>query len=402
MHFAQKHYSRCPCETYFFAAALLLFIPASSAEDVGFGGPDAVSNQLEQDREGWGDFKEDLAGQGLRFTVDYSAIGMEASDATAGADDDSAGGMVRFYGQWDALGKGTENTGALIWKVEHRHAYTDTAPKQFLFGAGALGLAVPPFSDEGGRLTNLYWKQRFNDGRSTVVAGFLDATDYVDVYMLASPWTGFVNFAFSTGTTTIALPGDATLGAAGASMLGDNFFVIGGITDMNSDPTDPLEGFDSFFNGNKYFKSIELGWTASHSQIYTDNVHITAWHADESEVQGTADGWGINLSASRLFGQWLPFVRVGYSEDAGTLFEKSISAGTGYLGLGGKNNNLGIGLNWADVENGDDQYTTEIYYKISVLSALEITPDIQWIRNPALQPGRDDLFIYGLRARLAL
>jgi porin len=376
-----------------------MFSTLSFAQQAGFGGPDAVPNQLNQDEKSWGEFKEDLAKDGLRFSIDYSAIALSANETLAGADDKSAGGMLRFYGQWELTGKGSPNTGSLIWKVEHRHAYSDTTPKEFLFGAGALGLDVPPFSDEGGRLTNLYWKQRLNNGRATIVAGMLDSTDYVDVFMLASPWTGFVNFAFSTGTTTIALPGDAAVGAAGATMLGDQFFVIGGITDMNSNPTDPLEGFDTFFNGNKYFKSIEFGWTASQDKIYTDNIHVTAWHADESEVQGTDDGYGYNLSVSRLLGQWLPFVRGGYSKDAGTLFEKSLSVGTGYLGLGGESNNLGAAINWSEVDDSDDQYTAEIFYLIQVAPSFELTPDIQWIKNPALNPEESSITILGLRAR---
>jgi porin len=380
-------------------ASMAMFSTLSLAQEAGFGGPDAVPNQLSQDEQNWGEFKESLTREGLRFSVDYSAIALSANESLPGADDSASGGMLRFYGQWDLTGKGSPNTGSLIWKIEHRHAYSDTAPKEFLFGAGALGLDVPPYSDEGSRLTNLYWKQRLNNGQATVVAGMLDATDYVDVFSLASPWTGFVNFAFSTGTTTIALPGDAAVGAAGATMLGDHFFVIGGITDINSDPTDPLEGFDSFFNDNKYFKSIEFGWTVSQEQIYTDNIHVTAWDADESEVQGTGDGYGYNLSYSRLFGQWLPFVRGGYSKDAGTLFEKSLSVGTGYLGLGGEGNNLGVGINWAEVAGSDDQYTTEVFYLIKATRYLELTPDIQWIKNPALNPDESDLLILGLRAR---
>jgi porin len=384
-------------------AAILLISTAvitsqALARDGRFGGPDAVPNQLARDELSWGEFKEGLAQDGIRFTVDYSAIGFSADDSLDGADDSASGGMLRFYGQWDVIGVGEKNTGSLIWKIEHRHAYSDTEPKNFLFGAGAAGLETPPFSDQEGRLTNLYWKQRINDGRATLVAGFLDVTDYVDVFMLASPWSGFTNFAFSTGTTTIALPGDAALGVAGATMLGDQFFVIGGVTDMNSDPTDP---FDDPLGDSKYFKSIEFGWTASQQQLYTDNIHLTLWDADESEVQGSTDGQGFNISVSRLFGQWLPFVRGGYSEDAGTLAEKSISIGTGYLGLGKESNTLGVAVNWAEIEGGDDQYTTELYYFMKVLPSLEITPTFQWIKNPALNPGESSLTVVGLRGRLA-
>jgi porin len=384
------------------AGCLLAVGSFALADNVEFGGPDSVPRQLERDTQDWLGFKQGLQDRGLSFTLDYSAVSLNASDSLDSADDDAAGGMARFYGQWEAVGRGTANTGSLIWKVEYRHAYTDVAPKGLLFETGTLGLAVPPFSDDKERLTNLYWAQRLNGGKTTVVGGLLDATDYVDVYMLASPWTGFLNFAFSTGSNTIALPGDATLGLAAGHMLGNEFFVIGGITDMNSEPTDPLETFDSFFNDNKYFKSIELGWAASQGKIYTDNAHLTFWHADESEVQGTDDGWGVTFSASRLMGNWLPFVRGGYSDDAGTLTEKSVSLGTGYLGMGGKNNKLGFAVNWADTDNDDDQFTTELFYLMEIAPGLEITADIQWIRDPALNPGKNNLYVAGLRARVAL
>jgi porin len=133
-------------------AAILLISTAvitsqALARDGGFGGPDAVPNQLARDELSWGEFKEGLAQDGIRFTVDYSAVGFAADDSLDGADDSASGGMLRFYGQWDVIGVGEKNTGSLIWKIEHRHAYSDTEPKNFLFGAGAAGLETPPFSD---------------------------------------------------------------------------------------------------------------------------------------------------------------------------------------------------------------------------------------------------------------
>lgn len=374
-----------------------------NASDTNFGGPDAVENQLKEDQKnGVKAFKESFKKHGVNFSLDYSAIALGATETTEGADDNAASGMVRFYGSWDAYQPTSKNSGSLVWKVEHRHSYTDTSVKDFEFGAGGLGLVTPPFSDQGTRFTNLYWRQKFMDGKGTAVVGFLDVTDYLDVYALASPWTGFMNFAFSTGTTTIALPGDATLGAAAGYMLTDNTYIIGGLADMNSDPKNIWEGFDTFFNDNKYFKSVELGWTKSQSDIYTDNVHLTLWHADESEVQGSTKGWGANFSASRMIdGQWLPFLRAGYSKDAGTLMEKSVSVGFGYFGLGGPQNNLGVAVNWGDVDGGSGQITTEAFYIMKPLQNFEVTADVQYIANPALNADEDTL-IYGLRLRAIL
>ncbi len=373
----------------------------AETESAGFGSPEAVDNRIAADAEGREQsFKETIAEKGLSMAVDYSMVGLSANEVLEGADDSSGSGMLRFYGSWDLFNQGEADASGLVWKIEHRHAYTDTPVKGFLFNTGTLGLSTPPFSDEEARMTNLYWRQRLNEGNSTIVAGFLDSTDFFDVYALASPWTGFMNFAFSTGVTTVALPGDAAFGVAGGTMLNENLFLIGGLTDMESDPTDPFNGFDTFFNEGRYFKSVELGWTASKNQIYTDNIHISLWHADESEMQGSGEGQGAVFSYSRMSGQWLPFFRAGISEDAGTLTEKSFSTGFGYYGLGGKNNNLGAAINWAEVEGGDDdQYTFELFYLIKPLPYLEITPDIQFVMNPALKPEVDSTTIIGIRAR---
>jgi len=392
--------------TSLLATSSAFAVESDSTKDTGanFGSPDAVDNQISEDnKKSKPGFKTQLEQNNISMGVDYSTVILGANNVMSVSDDNAGSGMVRFYGSWNPIGVGTKQTGGLVWKVEHRHSYTDTSVKDFEFGTGGLGLVTPPFSDEGFRFTNLYYKQKFMDGKATVVAGFLDVTDFVDVFAMASPWTGFMNFAFSTGTTTMALPGDATLGAAGGIMLTDELYMVASLADMNSDPTKILDGFDTFFSDNKYFKSVELGWTKSQGQIYVDNIHATLWHADESEVQGSTKGYGINFSASRLIeGHWLPFVRAGYSQDAGTLMEKSISAGFGYYGLGGESNNLGVAMNWGQVAGSDDQYTTEVFYIMKPLDYLEVTADIQYIANPALNAMDSSTLIYGLRMRVAI
>ena len=144
---------------------------------------------------------------GLSFGIDYTAVGLGAS--TSPGRDHAGGGMVRLYGAWELIGRGTPDTGALVFKAEHRHRYADVPPSGFGFETGYVGLIEPPFSNEGARLTNLYWRQRLFDRRATVIAGFLDATDYVDAFALGSPWLHFMNFAFSTGSATIGCPWDA-------------------------------------------------------------------------------------------------------------------------------------------------------------------------------------------------
>jgi len=326
----------------------------------GFGGPDATENTIEDDArlsgavierritQPWFDWKKRLQEErGLSFGLDYSAVGLSSSKAGGSGERNASGGMFRFFGSWALVGRGTKDTGALVWKVEHRHAYSDIAPQGFGFDQGYVGLIEPPFSDQGGRWTNLYWRQRLNEGRATVTAGLLDATDYVDVYALASPWTGFMNFAFSTGSAAMFVPNDATFGIAGATMLTEQMFVIGGVVNAYTDPTKPFDTVGDFFNENEYFSSVELGWTGSQDRIYLDNAHVTLWHVDESIPAGTPGGWGVAFNYSRaLYDDTLmPFVRGGYARDGGTLLQKSLSIGLGYNTFGGRDQ-LGVAFNW--------------------------------------------------------
>ena len=376
-----------------------------------WGGPDKVENLLRDDAavdrptlfERWFEWKDGLTGEhGFSFSVDYSAVGLGA-DSSLG-DDRSAGGMIRFFGSWDLVGRGTKNTGAFVWKVEHRHAYTDVAPSGFQFNLGSVGLIEPPFSDQGLRLTNLYWRQRLAGGRVTLMGGFVDATDYVDVYALASPWNGFLNFAFSSGTTTLAVPTEG-FGLAAGAMLTGQVFIIGGLTDLNSDPTEPWQTFGSFFAEKEFFKHIEIGWTPSQDRIYLDNLHLTLWHADEREDPAQPSGWGANVSWTKyIAGKWLPFVRAGWADDGGSLMQKSLSLGFGYQRNPGKNL-LGIGLNWGEPNEDTwgpglrDQYTAELFYRWQLSKAIAITPDLQYLVNPALDPDTDSIWVFGLRLR---
>jgi len=280
----------------------------------------------------------------LDFGGDYSIAYLSASESPGA--DDAFGGMYRLFGTWEATSDGNGNSGTLIWKVEHRHAYgSNIAPSALGFETGYIGLHLPPFSDQGTRLTNLYWRQRLKGGNLVFVGGFVDVTDYVDVYMLASPWTAYFNFAFSTGNNTMAVPNEGWGMALGGN-LDDNWYLIGGFADSNSDPTDPLDGLDTFFSDREYFKHIELGWNASRETAFLNNIHLTVWHNDERKAAATPDGWGANLSFSRSWkDKWIPFLRLSYAKDAGTLMERSLSTGFAYQTVPG-GNQLGVAYNY--------------------------------------------------------
>ncbi len=399
---------------------------SDKAQHPSLGGPDAVKNQMESDRadkdalyefrllKPYFDWKDGIKEKyGLAFGSDYTGVYLNANDNLPGTDDYASGGMVRLFGNWELLGRGTDTTGALSFKVDHRHGYSDTAPADFsLDSLGDVGSIASTFNDEGWRLTNLHWRQSWNKDRWVVLAGFLSPPDFVDTYGLGSPWLHFMALAFTTGAGTISLPGDAAMGLAIGGWLNENLYIMGGFEDANSDPTDPFEGFNTFFEDHEYFKHIEIGWTTSRERAYLDNLHLTLWQVDERDEANVEDGWGSVLSYScYISDKWMPFLRAGYASDAGSLLEKSVSAGLGYQPnpIGSSAGNLlGLGVNWGEPNDTvfgsglDDQYSFELFYRLQITKELAITPDIQFLINPAQNPDEDNIWVFGLRARIAL
>lgn len=385
------------------AIAVIFAAPAALAQQ-GLSGPSSVEADLTPGdgltdprfrsdfprniAPGWFAWKDGLAENGFRFNIDYLTLG-QSSNSNIGAGE-AASGIFRFYGNWQAT-----ETGSFTFKVEHRHAYTAVAPQFLGLDGGALSITGTAFNDNGTMLTNLFWTQRAANGAWTLQFGQIDVTDFLDIYGAVSPYTAFQNLAFNTNPT-INTPNPG-LGIAGGAKLGSNFYVVGSVADANADPTRP--DLDVFSDGN-LFKSLELGYTSGFDRIYLDNIHLTLWHADAAKDGSRPEDFGAAFSAAWLVdNRWLPFVRAGVSKGTAALYEKSVSVGLAHYGR--KTDGAGIGLNWAEA-NGlpGSQFTAEAFYRFSISPGLQITPSIQFVNNPLMNPGQSNITIVGLRARV--
>ncbi|WP_171169061.1 carbohydrate porin [Ruegeria sp. HKCCA0370] len=337
---------------------------------------------------GWFRWKDRLAEGGFRFNVDYLALG-QSTNADLGAGE-AASGIARVYGSWQATERGS-----LTFKIEDRHGYTDVAPQFLGLDGGALSITGTAFNDNGLLLTNLFWTQRAENGAWTLQVGQIDVTDFVDIYGLVSPYSGFQNLSFNTNPT-INTPNQG-IGIAGGIKLSENFYAVASVADANADPSDP--SLDVFSDGN-LFKSFEIGYTSGFDRIYFDNVHLTLWHADAADDGSRAEDYGAVFSAAWFVdNKWMPFVRAGASKGTAALYDRSVSAGLGYYG---RNTDLaGLGLNWAEARNIDsDQLTLEAFYRFSISPGLQITPSLQFISNPLLNPNQDSITLFSLRTRI--
>jgi porin len=181
---------------------------------------------------------------------------------------------------------------------------------------------------------------------------------------------------------------------------------VAGLADANGDPSDPLDSFDSFFGEGELFKHVEVGRYGAWENRVDDNVHLTLWQVDERTEAGIPSGWGAAFSFSTtLHERWLTFLRLGYGDGGGALLDRSVSTGVAYKAADNCSV-VGLGLNWSrpneDTFGADarDQYTAEAYWRFQLATHLSITPDIQVVKDPALDPGRDLVWVLGLRARV--
>jgi porin len=411
------------------AMALLLALPASAQPEeaavktgkagykskAGMGGPSSTEAQLEEADElktpalrmawiddhlqPWFDWKTGVnENYGLQFGLAYTYLHQWASDVPDGAEDEAGLGIVRLFGRWELLGRGEENTGALVFSADNRHRSTDVAPGGFGFQSGYLGIPGTLFSDVDTVLVDFNWQQRLNGGNSGIVVGRYDPNDFFDVLGYANPWTSFQNLSVLFDTS-IALP-DASVGIGGGHWFSDQVYVLATANDANS----VVSELDVFEDGAEFYKAAEIGWTPSKDQRYFNKVHLHGWHADQRANAGVEESWGLTCAANMTIDQtWMTFVKAGWSDGSAPLYNESLTVGMMYY-LASRSDLLGLAVNWGDPADSAlrEQYTGELFYRLQLSQNVAITPSVQLVLDPALNTAEDELWITSVRARMTL
>ena len=67
-----------------------------------------------------------------------------------------------------------------------------------------------------------------------------------------------------------------------------------------------------------------------------------------------------------------------------------------------KQDTIGLAASWGQPSNPslDNQFTTELYYKMQLTRRLALTPSVQLIVNPSINPDTSVLAVFGIRARI--
>ena len=346
----------------------------------------------------WTDWKATNSKEhGVQLSAHYSTLFQGLSDTIPGGDDKASGGVFRGTLKWTLVGRDTPNTGSLNVMLDHRHGFRDTAPADLGGQAGYIGLTGTFYNDIGFAVINLNWQQGFNNGNTGLVVGRYDPNDYMNILGYVNPWTIFSNLAINL-EPSVALP-DSSWGIGAGHWFNDQWYVLGGVNDANGAGNDNLEFFDG---GAEFFKYAHVGWSPSKGERYFKNVHVMTWHVDEREKAGIDSAHGVALAANWTFDdRWMPFARLAFSKGAAPIYNESVT-----LGLIRKfmyrSDLVGISANYGSPPDGSlrNQTTIEGFWRFQFAQNLAITPSLQLLIDPALNPDENQVWVYGLRVRM--
>ena len=385
----------------------------------GFAGPGSTVRQLEEDDvekspalrfeafdealAPWFDYKKRLNEEsGLQLGFAYTLLYQEI-DESLGNEDSATSGILRVSGKWEAYNRGEKNKGQLVLSFDNRAAYSDIPPGSLGGEAGYIGQTGALFSDVDTVLVDFYWSQYLNHGQTAIIIGRYDPNDFFDVLGYANPWTSFQNLSILFNTS-IALPDYGFGIGAGHWFEGDQFYLFGSASDANGVVT--KEEFE--FDTDELYKTVEFGWSPGRDQRYFKNVHVTLWQVDEREDDGVDDADGATLGVNWTWDlTYMLFTKIGSSDaDAPNdpqIAENSVTIGGIYY-FANRSDLVGIAYNESELaaEGLDDQTTLEAFYRFQLAQNLAITPSIQILGDPALNPDEDEITVLGLRLRLTL
>jgi len=357
---------------------------------------------------------------GIQLALSYQSIYQYATDTLPLADSDRAwGGWALFEAKWEAVDRGGERPGSLIAALDWRHEIgRNPNPAEFQLATGSGWPTGFAFFEWDPSLTLIFWEQWLKKDVLEVRVGKQLPISTFDFFRFKDARVSFTGDPFTTTVATMPAPGFAQ----GVSFKWWPFrrpdlkslYVHGTMNDMNGSAED--FGLDTFVKG-QFFYGLEIGyhWKRKFPKDF-DHAHVDIWYADErtdpydlpSGLPNKA-GWGFKLAGSKQCGRFVGFANYTYNEAEGggfglTLARQGASLGGVLLKPAGIGGEIGLGLSWLRPfdERLDDQYGAEAYWRVLVTPDLWVTPGVQLVWDPTLNPATDFIAIPQIKFRLFL
>lgn len=365
---------------------------------------------------------------GITFGGSYGILWQSFSNSRFGQED-SVGHKFTLNLSKALINAGKPNALTFDIAIEDRRPLgTDLPP---LFAGVLAGAGLPTAATWGDfnlGVTQAYIRQTLSGGRFQYTIGKIFAPNFVDAYPFFDDNRQFLNLAFST-SPTIAVPLRG-FGFVGAVYPGSgSTYVKAGMFTANSDDTGVT--IDDFFTENEHFYFIEIGQTQfarrpvpihARGPMDANNIHLTVWYRDPLALRAglnpllrpRPEAYGVAFNVNQMIGtDYMVFLRGGIG--TGGFAKANLTGGFGYRPPSRTADLFGIGVGWSDPDipeinvplpvplptNLPSQTVAEVFYRFALTPAFAVTTDFQMIFNPSLDPGRDTLAVFSMRARLA-
>jgi len=268
-------------------------------------------------------------------------------------------------------------------------------------GSRTLSGELPDYQN---RYSQITYTHTLPGEKLAVAVGQYSFFNFDSSEFMADQQLNFVNNIFSAnGSATY--PTTGTGGYAQFNATKSFQFLVGGQS-VNTEDTAkrPTDGFLS----SPYAWLGYAQWTPSFRGLGDAQYSLTLYQAPAVTNHPASQGWSIN-AVQHLNDQWAVFGRLNASNDDGGGHKHSYGLGVALNNPLGRADGDQIGVAFGSLEQKlppslvtlqHTQNTLEAYWNWSLLGGLLLTPDAQYIRNPAFAPNRDSAWILSLRTTL--
>jgi carbohydrate-selective porin OprB len=370
----------------------------------------------------WDGFKAKVHERtGITFGGSWGVLYQNYSEVPSfnpNAQRDAVGQKFTLNFSRDMLRRGTPEALAFDLVIEDRGPMgTDQPPLQAGIAAGSIVPTAATWGDFDLGITQAYIRQNLWGNKVQYAVGKIFAPNFVDAYPFFDDNRQFLNQSFAT-SPTIASPLRGAGAVATVYPTDGGLYVLGGVYSANSSDTGWT--IDEVFDTGELFYQAEVGWSAlarsgvpiqARGPMDNNNIHLTAWYKDsqpESDnVTLQPQARGLAFNANYMYGDNLMwFLRAGMSE--GWVNDRAVSAGFGWRPTEQYSDLFGFGVGWVrPASDGPlppsfqrEQWNFETFYRFHLTPNFAITPDLQYIRDPSLNPEVDSMWVAGLRARV--
>lgn len=364
-----------------------------------------TTSRLQSGLQSWFAWKRRLKQEhGFGFSASWGVLWQNYTNSAI-AQPNAVGSKVTINLSYDLFKHNEPGAFSVDMAVEDRRALgTALPPLQAGIGAGSIVPTAASWGQFDIGITQLYVRQSLRSNRFQYAVGKIFGPNYVDPYPFFDDNRQFLSQQFST-STTCQCPLRGFGGVAAWFPTEDGLYLKGGMFTSNSSDTGST--ISDFFTKNEHFYMFEVGLSGlagkgtpiqMRGPTDANNIHVTGWYRDATNT--TPHSYGVLFNVNqKLDERFLLFLRGGWSKNFAAT--GTVSGGFGWRPPKERSDLFGVGFGWTHPSSGAlrSQYTAETFYRLQLVQNLAITPDIQLVIDPALNPKVNTIWVFSLRAR---